>query len=379
MIRVSHVITGLGAGGAEAMLLKIVESCRRREIESHVISLTDRGVMAARLEEAGATVSAVGLSRSPLAVPAAVFSMRRRLRSLKPDIVQTWMYHADLIGGLGAKLAGVPAVLWNVRQSNLRGGMNRRSTILTMSLCARLSASVPKRIITNSSAAVASHRDIGYESSRFVVIPNGFDTIRFRENPGHRSSVRQELGIGTDRIVVGCVARWDPQKDVKGLVQASARVLKMRPDVEIVICGRELDESNRVLTGWVSESGLGDRFHLLGHRDDIDRIIPSFDIAVSSSVGEGFANTIGEAMSCAVSCVVTDVGDSAYVVSDTGIVVPPGDPEALAKGIATLVDSSEMRAALGARARERIEREFSIDAVAGRYVEVWKEALTCAA
>lgn len=378
-MRIAHVITGLGTGGAETMLLKLVEQLRGSGVESTIVSLTGRGDLAARLESAGAAVDAVDMSKSILGLPRALASIRGRLKRSNPDLVQTWMYHADLVGGLAARLAGIRPVIWNVRVSALGRGVNPPSTMMTMWTCARLSSRVPERIVCNSATAAREHEALGYDRSRLVIIPNGFDSRRFQPDGEAREAVRRELDIGWEDVVVGQVSRWHPQKDLRSMIRAAAALFSVRPDIVVVLCGSGLTQENDTLMSWVRETGHESRFRLIGRRDDVARVVASFDVAVSSSVGEGFSNAIGEAMSSGVPCVVTDVGDSAAIVGETGIVVPARDSRRMAEAILRLAESADERARLGRLARRRIEDNFGIEVVANRYVALWKEAIACAA
>lgn len=373
-LRISHVITGLGTGGAETMLMRLVATSDRARFEHRVVSLTDIGAVGERMVALGVAVEALGMRRGPGDV-AAVVRLVRLLGRHAPDLVQTWMYHADLVGGLAARLGGPAPVLWNLRQSTLESGTSRRATILTRALCARLSALVPARIVCCARAVRELHVDLGYAAKRMVVIPNGVDTEAFRPDPGARRELRAELGISDWAPLVGAIGRWDPQKDYPTFVAAAARLAEREPEARFVLCGEGLDAGNAALTRLIDEAGLGARFDLLGRRDDVARIAAALDIACSSSAyGEGFSNAIAEAMACAVPCAVTAVGDSAYLVGASGRVVAPRAPEALAGAWSELIGlGAEGRAALGAKARARIARNFTLAAVVARYQSLYVE------
>ncbi|MCG6871812.1 MAG: glycosyltransferase [Gammaproteobacteria bacterium] len=375
VLRIAHVITGLERGGAELMLERLV-GATRQQLDSHVLSLTGVGAIGASLRSAGVPVTALGMHPA-LPAPWKVLGLWRALRRLEPDLVQTWLYHADLLAGLVARLAGYP-VIWNVRQSNLDPAVNKARTLRVARLCARLSARLPAAVVFCSHAAEQAHRDLGYAASRSRVIQNGFDTGRFRPDSAARRELRQELAVAEDARLVGLVGRVDPQKDQAGFLRASATVLNTFPDVHVVLVGEGTQMGNPQLQSGLSAIAQGGRLHLLGLRDDMARIQASLDVAVSSSLGEGMPNTIGEAMACGVPCVVTDVGDSAQLVGETGRVVPPGDVVALADGISSLLQlSAGERFSLGQRAREQIVNNFSLAGSAREYLEMYQN--TCVA
>lgn len=371
-MRVQHVITGLDVGGTEIMLCKLLAGMDRGRFEHTVTSLTDLGPVGERIRALGVTVRALGMKRHRPG-PAGVLRLARQLRRERVDVVQTWLYHADLVGGLAARLAGVP-VVWGLRQSNLGRAVNKVRTLAVARLGAGLSHWLPRRIVCCSHAARAAHVRIGYARERMVVIPNGFEIDRFRPDPQARRSVRAELGLSADARVIGLIARFDPQKDHAGFVRAAGLLHRRAPDVHFLLCGDGIDRSNVALGRWIEQAGVAEQCHLLGRRDDVARLTAALDVATSSSVGEGFPNVIGEAMSCGVPCVVTDVGDSAQIVADTGYVVPPADAQALAAAWENLIARTPAeRATLGASARLRIEQHYTLAAVARRYAELYEE------
>jgi len=375
LIKLLHVITGLGTGGAEAMLLKLVSTLQPPDVVSEVVSLSGGGPTGEKLLAVGVPVRELGMRRAR-AGPGDVARLARWTRQARPDLVQTWMYHADLVGGLAARLAGVP-VVWGIRQGNLDPQFNRWSSLATAALCASLSRVLPARIVVCSENASVAHGAFGYSRDRMVVIPNGFDVECLRPDPRARRSMRAELRVPDSALLVGLAARFDPQKDHRTFLRAAGRVHARHPEARFALCGDGIDSGNSTVRGWVEEAGLGEACHLLGRRDDVPRFFAGLDVAVSSSSGEGFPNVVGEAMACGVPCVVTDVGDSAFLVGKTGVVVPPCEPEALATAISTVLSESvAARSARGMAARERIERKFALPVVAARYRRLYEEVLS---
>jgi len=374
MMRISHIITGLNTGGAEMMLYKLLGSMGREDFEQEVISLTDIGLVGAKIQTFGVRVRALGMRRG-VPNPLAVLKLAGWLRRSRPVVIQTWMYHADLIGGVAAKLAGGVPVAWGIRHSNLDPQGNKCSTIWTARVCAKLSRYLPARIVCCSEASRRVHTALGYTAGKMVVIPNGFDLDLFRPDITARLTVRQELGIPDNALLIGLVARFDPQKDHGNFVEAAAMLHRQKPTTHFLLCGDGVDWDNNLLAQWIDAAGLRSHFHLLGRGQDISRLTAALDIASSSSsFGEGFPNVIGEAMACGVPSVVTDVGDSAMIVRDTGGVVPPRDPAALAEAWRDLIDQGEdVRLRLGEAARRRIEENFSLPIIAGYYENLYRE------
>jgi glycosyltransferase involved in cell wall biosynthesis len=365
-----HVITGLGTGGAETSLYRLVRSMDGREFESHVVSLTGVGPIGARIRDLGVPVHDLGMRRARPS-PQGIGRLVRLLRKTRPAILQTWLYHADLLGALASWLVAVPVLLWNVRASTMDMSKYGILSGLAVDACARMSAR-PRAVVVNSEAGKAFHEGLGYHPREWVVIPNGFDLQEFRPDAAARVGLREELGIAPETPLVGLIARFDPMKDHANFVKAAGR-LAARSDAHFVLAGAGVTTENGDLAGMIRRDAPKARFHCLGPRPDVSRITAALDVACSSSRGEGFSNALGEAMACGVPCVATDVGDSARIVGEAGAVVPPGDAGAFADALARLLGLGlEGRARLGTLARERIRMEYGIEAMTRRYEETYR-------
>jgi glycosyltransferase involved in cell wall biosynthesis len=374
-MKIVHIINCLDTGGAETMLLRLLSQCDRQRYQFEVISLTDLGEIADALRDIDVPVRALNLSRSAtIPNPAAIFRLAGWLRQSRPDLVQTWMYHANLIGGIAAKLSGRPPVIWCIRQTNLDVASVRRRTSLIAKGTARLSKLLPNYILYNSHVSRRAHAALGYANDHAGVIANGFDLEAFQPNPAARSAIRRELGLDDATPLVGLIARYDPQKDHATFVESAGLLHRQFPAAQFLLAGLKVDEANSDLTSAIGDAGITSHCHLLGHRRDIPDLMAALDVACSASVGEGFPNTIGEAMACGVPCVVTDVGDTALVVGKTGRVVPPGQPEALARELAShLALTPYEQKTLGAAARMRIYDNYTLAVIAGEYQNLWQK------
>ncbi len=355
------------------MLFKLVSAMDRACFSNRVVSMTSRGATAQMIESAGVPVSALGMRRGA-PDPRGVSCLFRLIRREKPDVIQTWMYHADLMGGLASRLAGRREVVWNIRHTNLALEANKRTTVWTARACAFFSGLIPARIVCCSEASRRVHSGLGYDAGKMVVIPNGFDLVSFKPDTAARESVRRQLRLPPDSLLAGMIARFDPQKDHRNFIQAAARLAGSGVRVFFVLCGLGVDAANDKLAGWAGETGFADRFFFLGRRQDMPRITAALDVACLSSAGEGFPNVLGEAMACGVPCVATDAGDSAYIVGRTGRIVPPGDSAALARAMGEILGMGpEGRSRLGEAARERIRENFDLSDIVGRYQDLYLE------
>jgi glycosyltransferase involved in cell wall biosynthesis len=372
MITVAHIITGLNVGGAETMLCKLVAGSDRSRFRHVVISLLEPGPVGIEIDALGIPVHSLHLTNG-IPDPRGVLRLRSLLRSVEPDVLQTWLYHANLLGLLGGMLTGRP-VIWNIRSSFHR---ELGTTVEALArLCALLSR-LPVAVVTNSDVARARHTALGYRPREWAVIPNGFDVTRFAPNDGARRSVRDELGLPPDALLIGLVGRFHPMKGHRVFLEAARITSEDWPECHFVLVGRDVSTENAKLREAIKGTALGSKCHLLGERHDLPRLTAALDVATNCSLyGESFSNAVGEAMSCAVPCVVTDVGDSARIVGETGMVVAAGDASALAIAWSELLKiGADGRAALGKSARARIEALYSLDRVVQQYEVLYESVV----
>ncbi len=370
------IITGLSTGGAETMLHKLMQNLDRSRFTPTVISLTTKGEIGPRIEALGIPVYALGMA-SGIPSPLKLFRLTQLLRQLKPDVVHTWMYHADLLGGIAARLAGCNQLVWGIHHSNLSKTDNKRMTLLVVKACAVFSHAVPTYILSCSHRAQHIHAAVGYAADKLYVIPNGFDLECFIPEILARSSVRIELGLPEGALLVGLIARFDSQKNHFGFMDAAASVYAQCPQVHFLLAGTGVDSDNLALTSAIVARGLKTNMHLLGRREDVPRLMASLDVLASSSDGEAFPNVLGEAMACGVPCVVTDVGDSAEIVGNTGRVVPAGDMAGLADGLLALLRLSvDEKRALGEQARARVAANYEIGHVTRLYEAFYERVIS---
>lgn len=374
VIRVCHVIVGLNVGGAESMLKRLIESDPASIPESVVVSLTSLGVIGESLRARGVCVHTLGMlsfSHSPITL----WRLIRLIRQYRPAIVQTWMYHADLLGGLAARMAGNRNVIWGIRATDIRAG-GSFGTVIVRWFCARLSHWVPSVIVCAAEASRRSHVALGYDATKMVVIPNGYDFSWLTASFEARQSLRKQCGINQDEVVVGSLGRFHADKDQENFVQAAGSLAAQYSKLRFLMVGRGLAWDNSQLVEWIDRTGCKDRFVLLGERKDVPRCLAAMDIFCLHSRTEGFPNVLAEAMAMGLPCVTTDVGDAAILLADAGVVVPQGDSAALAQGVKRLLAfDQDSRHALGARAKALVEAKFSMVRARERFEEIYRQVL----
>lgn len=372
-IKVVHIITGLNTGGAEVMLRELLRFAAPG-FEHEVISLSTIGPVGRSIQKMGVRVTALEMNSGLLAF-LDIARLRRELKRARPDVVQTWLYHADIVGGIAARLAGVRELVWGLHMSHLDPATTKKSTLLMMRLGALLSHILPQVIVCCAKSTKHLHIRKGYAAQKMRVIFNGFDTHQFKPDPDACTWIRHELAIPATAFIVGMIGRFHPQKDHSNFVMAAQMAIQSQPDTFFLLCGEGCDESNPVLEQLIGNTELKQHFRLLGRRDDMAQVMAGLDVLVlSSAYGEAFPMVVGEAMSCGVLPVVTDVGDSSFLVGNCGRVVPPENAESLARAWRELLYMSPMRRThLGQRGRERIKENFSIELVSAEYHALYRE------
>lgn len=377
-MKILHVIIGLNAGGAEHVLRRLIESHRGSlEFQHSVVSLTDLGELGSALIAEGIDVQVMGM-RGMTSVPSIMLKLTKLIRQRQPDLVQTWMYHADIIGGVAARAAGNRKVIWGIRSADMIKG-TAYSTRVIRRICALLSDVVPAVIVCAAEASRTTHAAIGYEQSKMIVIPNGFELPDISALAEQRRAFRAERGWSDDEFVVGCVGRFNHYKDHANFVRAGGMLAKRYPSARFLMVGKGLDSSNAELRNLIASTGFPDRFTLLGFRDDVLSCLTALDAFCLSSRSEGFPNVLGEAMSLGISCVATDVGDVRTLLSHTGIVVPKEDAPALCAGLVQIFELPRTaRSAMGQRGRDRIIAEFSARKATQRFEAIYMSLAKCA-
>ena len=360
MTDVMHVISGLGMGGAETMLVRLAGRLRARGLSQHVVSLNTFDALAPDLRASGVEVTMLNAG-SLTSFPRATTALVRTTRRVRPRVLQGWMYHGNIAASVAHCLNSGRhnrRLFWNLRASNMDA--QRYGAVIRLGA---LMSHGPEAVIANSQAGIAFHRDRGFRPRRFIEIDNGVDTDKFRPDQAARKRVRAQLGISEDAIVVIHVARGDPMKDHTTFLAAMAQM----PVLTAVMVGEGTPEL-------LPPANV----RALGRRRDTAELYAAADIVASTSAfGEGFSNVIAEGMSVGLVPVATDVGDARRIVGDTGTVVSPRDPDAFGAALAAVAAlSRDARGRQGLAARQRIVSNFSLDLATDRYFELYSASNT---
>jgi glycosyltransferase involved in cell wall biosynthesis len=372
---VLHTITSLDVGGAQVMLARFLGQVDQNRFSSSVLSLLSPGPLAAQVEHTKSGLVSLSMTERPR--PRDVFRLTRSISRAAPDLLHGWMYHGNLAATLGSVLGlNFSPVIWSIHHTVRDLADEKPLTRHLIRLSARLSGRA-SAISYCSRVAADDHERLGFDPRRRVVIPNGTDCDQFSPSADAGAKLRHLFGLPAGRLIIGHVARFHPMKDQISLVRAISRVLAQGYDVQGVFIGEgHVDGPVRVAA---RELGIDDRITTPGIRSDVADLMPGFDVyALCSAWGEAFSLAVGEAMASGVPAVVTAVGDSGWLVGGSGVVVPPGDSDALAAGLIRLVGLEPAgRRALGQQARRRVMENFSLSLYVDRHLELYGTALGC--
>tara|TARA_Y100000591_G_C21849848_1_gene711000 strand:+ start:487 stop:1614 length:1128 start_codon:yes stop_codon:yes gene_type:complete len=372
MISVLHIITGLKIGGAENALYRLVTNFEKENYTHRVISLTSGGTLLKQFEEAKVEVTQFDFKKNPLKQ---FWKLSIYIKSLKPDIVNTWMYHANIIGGIAARFAGIKKIIWGLRTTDANKG-SKIFTKVIRRIGGFLSYPIPKIIICVADAAKQSHIKIGYSAKKMIIINNGFDIydLKFREKS--RQNFRTELGYKPNHVVVGSVGRFNKAKDHRNFIKAAGIAAKKNSNIRFLIIGKGISKKNKELFDWIKTENIQKKINLMEERTDISICLSSMDVFCLHSSREGFPNALAEAMLVGLPCVSTNVGDVDLLLNDIGIVVKKEDSFSLAQGILKLVllDHKE-KEAIASRSRKRICDNFSIKEICNQYESAYSSVL----
>lgn len=370
--KIVHIIIGLNVGGAELMLKRLIlHSQKKGNFHHEVISLTDLGLIGKGLKEAGIRVYTLNMS-SVLSIFSIYFSLKKLLNEIKPDIVQTWMYHADFLGGLAAKSLGIKKIIWGIRTTDVTQGASRL-TVGLRKICAKLSYSVPTDIVCAAHVSKDVHIKIGYDASKMHVIPNGFELDKLVATEEDRNKIREEFNIPRDATVIGSVGRFNVVKNQKFFVEVAKELVKTDPNLIFMLVGRDNTADNSELMGWLRQYHLINNFRLLGQRDDIPHCLKAMDIFCLHSKTEGFPNVLGEAMAVGTLVTALDVGDSKFLLNNEKFIAQ--DKKKTLSILEDILSNIKDLSKVITENKERILKEFPLSRIVILYEEIYLKGM----
>ena len=368
-IKILHIISGLNLGGAENNLFKICTLTNNQLLQHHVISLTDFGFYGNKLKLHNIKVYSLGFKKSLFDI-FKFFKLMHLIYKISPNIVQTWMYHSDIIGSIATKIISRAPIIWNVRHGKYD---NKLSSRIIIFVCSFFSKIFPKAIISCAQSAINIHKHYGYDKSKFVLIENGFDLDYFSKK--NNLIYKKNLGIPINSFVVSYPARFHPQKNHEMFLSAAENILNTIPNVFFILCGRDIGSNNQLLTKLISKYKLRKRVLLLGEVSNIKSIYNISDLTcLTSSEGEAFPNIVAESMACEVLCISTPVGDAPIIINDDKYLIDFNDADGLANSIINFLKlTNTEKIKIGKKCRSNILRRYQIDKIINKYNSLYKQ------
>jgi len=375
---VLHFTPSVGGGGAEAMLCNLVEAMQGGPWRTVVVAVKTgtTGCKAERMREIADVF--YDLDSPSLLRPALFKKLKAIIATEKPDVVQTWMHHADFVGGLAARLSGVKHVVWGIHSRTIfrwPGDSDLKFSLFQMAIRAA-SMAIPRKIVSCSETAINDHASMGFPRRKMAFIANGICTKRFEPSVEKGVKTRLALDIPLDAPVVGFVGRFHPVKNLQLYFRAAAILQSKMPETHFIMSGGSAETLDEQASAAFESLPDRSKVHFLPFNAATEEVYPACSVFTLCSESEALPMTILEAMACGVPCVTTDVGDCATVIAETGLVVPPSDPASLAAGWEKMLTAdSATRNALSQTARARVVANFSIAHAAEQYQHTYQSLI----
>ena len=377
-MKIAHVIIGLDVGGAELMLKRLVENSNHKKYEHVVISLTRDGVIGESLKSNGFEVYSLNLNMFSFLV-LGPFRLIRLLKKINPCVVQTWMYHSDLLGGVCARVIGIKNIVWSIRSTDIDKG-GSKLTVLIRKVLSQLSYLIPKKIVCAANKSKNIHIQVGYDKSKMIVIPNGFTKEKFEPNLERCENIKSQLGFQGE-IIISSIGRYHPIKNHKLFIDSCNLLSENNKDKRFlfVMVGRGVNYSNEELKYLIEKTNTPEKFILLDERDDVREILNISDIYCLHSLSEGFPNVLGEAMCLGKICVSTDVGDARDILISDELLVDLSDDDSAfsyANALSRAVKVMSSRTTVDKISKmsiQRMEECFSIQSIVKRYEKLYSD------
>lgn len=367
-VRVLHVITDLSTGGSQVALSRLLSRIDRERFDPFVVCLKNGNTpLAAQIR--ALDIPVVDLKMTGPSRIGGLARMYRVFEEIRPAIVHAWLFHAVFAARLIARMTGVPIVISSRRNINL--GSALRETLN------RATAGFDDRVIAVSEAAKKTETErSAVPAEKVIAIPNGVDVASIaRSNAPARAALRRGLRLPPDATVFLTAGRLHPSKGIDDFLRAAAIVAARRPAARFLVAGGGPDRA--ALERLAADLRIEAKTLFLGDRRDLPSLLAGIDVFVLASREEGMPNVLIEAMAAELPVVATAAGGSAEVIAhrSTGLLVPPGDVDAIAEAACAMLDDAAGAAAMAASARQSVAASFSIDTTVRRTQDLYEELL----
>ncbi|MUG98978.1 glycosyltransferase [Scytonema sp. UIC 10036] len=364
MKKITFLIRSLersGGGGAEKQLATLAKALSQKGFEVTILRFYPD--THSEVEFSGTSIKLLSLEKQNRWDMVGFFwRLLKQIKSIQPDVLHSYLPDSNIVTIFLKPFFPTTKMVWGIRHSNWGTGKKSSWWINSILYVEQKLARFADLIIANSYAGQKYHLSKGFPAEKTIVIPNGIDVHYFKHDPEAGKIIRQEWGVSTNQILIGLIGRLHPMKDHSTFLKAAALLFQEHQDVRFVCIGGGVQQDYAIqLYELTNQLGIAEQVIWAGARLDMPEVYNALDIFVSASAyGEGFSNAIGEAMACGKTCVVTDVGDSASIVGNQGIVVPPGDPQALKTAVMQLIAKLNTENYAQTKIRQRIVENFSV-------------------
>lgn len=373
--KVLFVTPSLRRAGAEKMLISLAIKLKSAGYEIYVFSF-ERGPYEAELRAFGIETMIVEVKkwRDYFHV---IKEIQQYIRKVRPDILQTWMYKADFIGGIAGHFEGHKRIFWNIRHGEPSLLRDKLSTKCLIFLCGLLSWIIPFKIVSCCKNSKKHHAKFGYKLSKFVYAPNHISSLQFYPEPKSGNNFRKEMGLSKNDFLIGVLGREHPQKAHERIAKIFQQKLYRYENIWLVIAGEGVEKSKKLLG--LKNKHKDQRLILLPHQEDTRKFYNSLDLfLVPSRFGEGFPNVLLEAIQCEIPVLTTDVGDSAEIVAEKDSIADKRyDRSIFDKVLKSYNTSPQSKRVRSKRLKKSIMERFSEDLFLDRYIEIYNVGAQC--
>jgi len=366
-----NIITTLDEGGAEATLFKLAKNSNNLNYKLTVISLMDIGKYGSLLKNKNVNVITLNMNRGKFSLRS-FLKLYQIIKKINPDVVQTWLYHADFLGGIIAKLLRIKIIIWNIRTSEYYDKDASLKTKIIIKLNSILSHFIPNKIVYCSYRSINIHERIGYAKKSYF-IPNGYDLDLFREDIDEKKRLRIKYGIEEECFVIGFVSRFHPIKNHELLIDAVELITSKHKNIKCIFVGKNI-KNNKFLQEKIIEKKIENFFIFLDGMTDIYNFMNIYDLHILPSKGEGFPNVIAETMSCGVINISTDVGDAPEILLNKDYIFEQ-NKQSLSDLIIHLKKLRKINIKQWEKLKkasiEKISNNYSLEKMCKKYYELW--------
>ena len=369
-MKIFHLINSLGAGGAERVLSNL---CINDKNNTHVIcTLLGEDEYSYQIKNNSIRVYHLNILKNKLSF-LNIFQLYLILKKENPEILQSWLYHSDLIGSIFGTICGIKKIIWNIRHTDISSLNMKNSTKILVRICAIISKFVPNKIIYCSKISLKEHEMIGYNKKKSHLIYNGVDINIFK--PTRQNKDKKALKSKKDIFKIGMVARFNHYKNHIGLIDVM-KLLELN-DIKFhcYLIGKNIDSKNKILVDYIHKLGISNKFSLLGYKDNMPDILNMLDLHILLTYSESFPNVIAEAMSCGVPCISSNEGEAKKIISKNGYILKGNNKKEVFDKIIQIINIKKNNSEwvkLKRNCKMHIEKNFSLQLMIDNYNRLWK-------